>query len=462
MASLKALSRELPADLDTPVSGYLKLCEGEEISFLFESSENVESIGRYSIIAWDPLASIILSSRGTQVLYGLDVSFRPQNEFFAAGRELMGSMICDDTPQLPFVGSLAGYIGYDAVRLIEKLPKPVPDGMDTAQLYYPSQFVVFDHLYKTMTLVAIAANYDECGLKLDRIEKNLEKSVVRNRERGQFSITAPPKKEFMDSVLQAKERILDGDIFQVVLSEQVVGEIHVDPFQVYRSMRLKSPSPYMFFLRFGDLRLAGASPETLVKSENGRILIRPIAGTRGRSNDPAADRALEKELLDSEKERAEHVMLVDLARNDLGRVCRYGSIRVDPFMTVERYSHVMHIVSQVTGDLREGFDVWDAFRAGFPAGTVSGAPKIRAMEIIDDLETHPRGPYGGAVGYWGPGVSMDTCISIRMIQFQKHRFVLQAGAGIVADSCPVFEYEEIMRKAAHGIASIKAAAGVSK
>jgi anthranilate synthase component 1 len=218
----------------------------------------------------------------------------------------------------------------------------------------------------------------------------------------------------------------------------------------------------MFFLKFGDLRLAGASPETLVKLEKGKVLIRPIAGTRGRSSDPVEDKALEKELLESEKECAEHVMLVDLARNDVGRVCRYGSVHVDPFMIVERYSHVMHIVSQVTGDLLEGLDAWDAFRAGFPAGTVSGAPKIRAMEIIDDLEIEPRGPYGGAVGYWGPGLLMDTCIAIRMIRFYKNRFVLQAGAGIVADSSPVFEYEEIMRKAAHGIASIKAAAGVSQ
>lgn len=459
MAALKALSKELPADLETPVSGYLKLCEGEKVSFLFESSENVESIGRYSVVAWEPLASIALSSRGTEVISTRGVSLRPQNEFFSMARELMSSMNCDDPPQLPFVGSLAGYVGYDAIRLIEKLPKPIPDSLEIARLCYPSQFAVFDHLYRTMTLVAIADNYTDCRAKLRQIEKKLEKTVIPNRDKGQLSIALPPQTRFVNSVLKAKEHILDGDIFQVVLSDQISGEIDVDPFQVYRSMRINSPSPYMFFLNLGDFKLAGASPETLVKLVNGKVFIMPIAGTRGRSADPIEDKKLEEELLGSEKERAEHVMLVDLARNDAGRVSDYGTVTVDPYMTVERYSHVMHIVSEVTGALREGLDAWDAFIAGFPAGTVSGAPKIRAMEIIDDLETEPRGAYGGAVGYWGPGLTMDTCIAIRMIQFYRNRFVLQAGAGIVADSSPVFEYEEIMRKAAHGIASLRAATG---
>ncbi len=459
MAALKTLSKELLADLETPVSSYLKLCTGEDVSFLFESSEDVESIGRYSIIAWDPLVSIILSDQGTEIISHGEVSLGPKEDFFASVRKLMANMECLDLPQLPFVGSMAGYVGYDAVRLIEKLPKPLPDNLPTAYLCYPSQFVVFDHLYRTMTICAIGENETDCADKLRDIVKKLSKNVVLHTVNGNFSIERPPQERFVSSVLKAKEHILDGDIFQVVLSDQITGEIAVDPFEVYRWMRVNSPSPYMFFLKLGDLKLAGASPETLVKLMNGKVLIRPIAGTRGRSADPAKDKALEKELLESEKERAEHVMLVDLARNDAGRVCRYGSVTVEPYMIVERYSHVMHIVSQVTGDLRDGLDAWDAFIAGFPAGTVSGAPKIRAMEIIDDLEVAPRGPYGGAVGYWGPGLTMDTCIAIRMIQFYENKFVLQAGAGIVADSSPVFEYEEIMKKAAHGIASLRAAIG---
>ncbi|MGO9736088.1 MAG: anthranilate synthase component I family protein [Desulfomonilaceae bacterium] len=459
MASLKTLSKELLADMETPVSSYLKLCTGEDVSFLFESSEDVESIGRYSIIAWDPLLSITLSDEGTKIQSHGEVSLSSKDDFFTSVRNLMASMECVDSPKLPFVGSLAGYVGYDAIRLIEKLPKPLPGNLPTAYLCYPSQFVVFDHLYRTMTICAIGENDTDCSDKLRGIESKLARNLTTSVGNEKFSLVRPPQERFVNSVLKAKEHILDGDIFQVVLSDQIMGEINVDPFEVYRWMRVNSPSPYMFFLKLGDLKLAGASPETLVKLINGKVLIRPIAGTRGRSADPIKDKALEKELMESEKERAEHVMLVDLARNDAGRVCRYGSVTVDPYMIVERYSHVMHIVSQVTGDLREGLDAWDAFIAGFPAGTVSGAPKIRAMEIIDDLETEPRGPYGGAVGYWGPGLTMDTCIAIRMIQFYQNKFVLQAGAGIVADSSPVFEYEEIMRKAAHGIASLRAAMG---
>lgn len=459
MAQLKTLSKELLADMETPVSSYLKLCTGEAVSFLFESSENVESIGRYSIIAWDPLASIELSAKGIKISSKGQTSERPIDDFFAAARKLMADMECTNPPELPFVGSLAGYVGYDAVRLIEKLPKPLPNNVLTAYLCYPSQFVVFDHLLRTLTICAIGEKEADCLDKLRVIETKLSNNVVTQVNHNSFSIERPLQERFVDSVLKAKEHILDGDIFQVVLSDQIIGHVSVDPFQVYRWMRVNSPSPYMFFLKIADLKLAGASPETLVKLVNGKVLIRPIAGTRGRSDDPVKDKALEKELMESEKERAEHVMLVDLARNDAGRVCKYGSVIVEPYMIVERYSHVMHIVSQVTGDLRDDLDAWDAFIAGFPAGTVSGAPKIRAMEIIDDLETAPRGPYGGAVGYWGPGLTMDTCIAIRMIQFYKDKFVLQAGAGIVADSSPVFEYEEIMRKAAHGIASVRAAMG---
>ena len=359
MALLKTMSKELLADMETPVSCYLKLCTSEDVSFLFESSEDVESIGRYSIIAWDPLVSIILSDEGIKVQSCEEVSESSKGDFFASVRKLMASMECVDPPKLPFVGSLAGYVGYDAIRLIEKLPKPLPSNLPTAYLCYPSQFVVFDHLNRTMTICAIGENESDCSDKLCGIESKLARNLTTGVGSEKFSIVRPPQERFVNSVLRAKEHILDGDIFQVVLSDQIMGEINVDPFEVYRWMRVNSPSPYMFFLKFGDLKLAGASPETLVKLINGKVLIRPIAGTRGRSADPIRDKALEKELLESEKERAEHVMLVDLARNDAGRVCRYGSVTVDPYMIVERYSHVMHIVSQVTGDLREGLDAWD-------------------------------------------------------------------------------------------------------
>ena len=248
-----------------------------------------------------------------------------------------------------------------------------------------------------------------------------------------------------------------GDIFQVVPSARFTGQTDIEPLAVYRWLRVKSPSPYMFFLRYPGFSLAGSSPETLVKVKDGLVYLRPIAGTKGRSADPEEDQALEREMMSSVKERAEHIMLVDLARNDAGRVSRYGTVQVAPYMTVERYSHVMHIVSQVTGRVEPELSVWDAFQASFPAGTLSGAPKVRAMEIINELEGVARGPYGGAVGCFGPGQYMDTCIGIRTMLFDHGRFTLQAGAGIVADSDPQMEYEEICHKAAQGLAALKLA-----
>jgi anthranilate synthase component 1 len=275
--------------------------------------------------------------------------------------------------------------------------------------------------------------------------------------RAGLELETPSAERYQLAVKQAKEYIMAGDIFQVVISDQFKGRSDVDPFDVYRRLRAKSPSPYMFNLKMNGMSLVGASPETLVKLENGQVIVRPIAGTRGRSQDPLQDRALEQEMMASEKERAEHVMLVDLARNDVGRVSEYGSVEVDPYMIVERFSHVMHITSQVNGRLKDGLDVWDVFNAAFPAGTVSGAPKVRALQIIDELEYVPRGAYAGAVGSFGPGQRMDTCIGIRMFQFNGDRFVLQAGAGIVADSQPEMEYREINHKAAQGLSALHAA-----
>ncbi len=454
-----AMSKELLADMETPVSAFLKLCKAEKTAYLFESSETVEMIGRYSIIAWGPLGGIKLYSQKVEVSDESGVRECSPAEFFDASRSFLAGKSCAGMPDLPFVGSLVGYVGYDAVRLIEKLPDTFLGDKPIAELSLLSQFLIFDHHRRLITLVAISKSTTDCLAMLRDAEEKLRFNAYDGHSRKTFVYDYPCRDTFISSVETAKKHIVDGDIFQVVLSGQFRGKGNLDPFDVYRWMRVKNPSPYMFYCSNGDRKLVGASPETLVKIEQGSMYIRPIAGTRGRSSDPAVDRYLERELMGSEKEKAEHIMLVDLARNDVGRVCKYGTVRVDPYMKVERFSHVMHIVSEVVGTPNEELDSWDVFKAAFPAGTVSGAPKVRAMEIISELERAPRGPYGGAVGFWGSAQKMDTCIAIRMIEFFGDEFILQAGAGIVADSTPEMEYEEILKKAAHGIAALKAAAG---
>ncbi len=454
-----AMSKELLADMETPVSAFMKLCGEERTAYLFESSETVESIGRYSIIAWGPLGGIRLFHDRIEIHDEAGVKTGNPSEFFDSSRAFLKSMSCAGLPDLPFVGSLVGYAGYDTVRLIERLPEAYLGEKALADLNLLSQFLIFDHHRRLMTLVAISKSTTDCMAMIRDSEDRLRTNAYNGFSRKTFSYDYPSKEVFMRSVETAKKHILDGDIFQVVLSGQFKGRGNLDPLDVYRWMRVKNPSPYMFYCANEDRKLVGASPETLVKIDGGTMYIRPIAGTRGRSKDPAVDRYLERELMGSEKEKAEHIMLVDLARNDAGRVCKYGTVKVDPYMTVERFSHVMHIVSQVEGTPNEKLDSWDVFKAAFPAGTVSGAPKVRAMEIISELEPAPRGPYAGAVGFWGTGQNMDTCIAIRMIEFAGDEFTLQAGAGIVADSIPEMEYEEILKKAAHGLAALKAAAG---
>jgi anthranilate synthase component 1 len=460
MAALIASHKTLLADTDTPVSAYLKLCQNQERAFLFESGETVERFGRFSVVACDPLASLVLWPDRAELDLGGQHSLYPAGEFFALARRLERELTCRDLPELPFVGALAGYLGFDAVRLVERLPPVPPPPLPVANQCYPTRLAVFDQLQRQLTLVAIAPDQEQSMAKLAEMETCLQAPFaapprVPCRE---LSFVEPPRQHFLDAVKKAKEYILDGDIFQVVLSERFTGTTDLDPLSVYRRLRVKSPSPYMFFLKLGDCQLVGSSPETMVRVQDGRVFLRPIAGTRGRSSDSQRDRELEQEMVSSDKECAEHVMLVDLARNDAGRVSQYGTVAVEPYMTVERYSHVMHLVSQVEGRLRPELDAWDAFQAGFPAGTVSGAPKVRAMEIITELEAAPRGPYAGAVGFFGPGKQMDTCIAIRMIQFQGQDFTLQVGAGIVADSVPEMEFQEIGHKAAQGIAALRAAA----
>ena len=458
MSSLVAVSSETLADTDTPVSAYLKLCGEAEHGFLFESGEAVDGLGRHSIVAWDPLCRLRLSHEHSELWRDGRIQQHSWRDFFDLARRTAEELTCDGLPDLPFVGSLIGYLGHDAVRLIERLgPLPVQDE-PIADLYFPTRFAIFDHLLRKLVLVALAPDQDTGRAMVREMGEMLRRPLDRAPKKSALSIDTPPAGRYQDAVERAKEYIMAGDIFQVVLSDKFTGSSDVDPFDVYRRLRAKSPSPYMFHLKMNGMSLVGASPETMVKLENGTVIVRPIAGTRGRSRDPQQDRALEQEMMASEKERAEHVMLVDLARNDVGRVSGYGTVRVDPYMIVERFSHVMHITSQVNGRLKPGLDVWDVFTAAFPAGTVSGAPKVRALQIIDELETEPRGAYAGAVGCFGPGQRMDTCIGIRMFQFTGGRFVLQTGAGIVADSQPEMEYREINHKAAQGLAAIKAAA----
>ncbi len=458
MSALRVMSREKLADTETPVSAFIKLCGNRADSFLLESVETKDITGRYSIVAFDPIFSmeldpekVVLQDNGTETIEAAE-------EFFHLVRASLKRFQIDPLPDLPSIGSLMGHIGYDAVRFVERVPASHKVTLPMARLVFPSRFVVFDHFRRAMILLAIGSDDRDCTAKIDDMEQSLRHPLSLGPRRAGLALEPPSKQRFCEAVKKGQEYIRAGDIFQVVLSDSFEGETDLDPFEAYRRLRVRSPSPYLFFLDFGSYQLLGSSPETLVKVNEGTVTVRPIAGTRGRSSDPQRDKELETELLESEKERAEHIMLVDLGRNDVGRVSRYGSVLVEPYMVVERYSHVMHIVSQVQGLLREDADAVDAFIAGFPAGTVSGAPKVRAMEIIDELESSSRGPYAGAVGYFGPNGIMDTCIAIRTILFQGDRFIIRVGAGIVADSVPEMEYKEIQNKAAQSILALEAAA----
>lgn len=493
-ANLVPVYRELVADLDTPISVYRKVCRGGP-SFLLESVEGGEKVARYSFLGCDPF--IVFCSRGDLVEVTTTGSHRVraggQDDLRVRGnpleilRGVMARYRPASLPGLPrFYGGAVGYLGYDLVRFIEHLPAPPPQDLELPDslLVFPATVVVFDHVRHTVKVIHNARIEDPCraGEVYDLAVAAVEAVLRRLEETGRGAsgydllsrwkpgISSRPLPEarsnmerhrFEEAVRQAKEYIAAGDIFQVVLSQRLEAPCSVTPFQVYRALRSINPSPYMFFLDFGELALVGSSPELLVRVENGVVETRPIAGTRPRGATPDEDVHLERDLLADEKERAEHLMLVDLGRNDLGRVCRYGTVKVDDFMTVERYSHVMHIVTEVHGRLEEGKDAFDALAACFPAGTVSGAPKVRAMEIIDELEATRRGPYAGAVGYFGFTGNMDTCITIRTMVIRGNRAYVQAGAGIVADSVPSREYEETMSKARALLRALEVAEGGS-
>ncbi len=469
----------ISADLETPVSVYLKLKrfmsdQAGGSAFLFESVERGVQMGRHSFIGLSAETDIQLVNGVVQTRReGKGTSEAPVDPADPLGpirTELAASTLLHDPELLlpPPFGGAVGYVGFDIVKYFENIPLAEGTGEDLPdyRFMFPRTLVVFDHVKSEIEILTVPRDGDpalvharactEIEAVLHALDQPLPPEARRERNSaGSNEAPADPsagltsnfeREAFMEIVLQAQEHILAGDAFQIVLSQRLSGETEVSPFQIYRALRILNPSPYLFFLDFNDFQLVGSSPEMMVRLTKGRLQVNPIAGTRPRGKTVAADNKLAADLLADEKERAEHVMLVDLGRNDVGRVCQTGSVQVDEFMAVERYSHVMHLVSRVSGELNEGLDMFDALRATFPAGTVSGAPKIRAMEILSELESSRRGPYAGAVGYFGQDGDMDMCITIRTLLMRGKKFSVQAGAGIVADSDPAREYQESLDK----------------
>ncbi len=449
--------RELPGDLVTPVGAFLALGEGAERAFLLESVVGGERLARYSFLGRDPVAT--LEVRGGRLIVRDGAGEREAPGTLLDGlREALRPRAVP-VPELPrLTGGAVGYLTYDAVRLFERIPDRHGSALGlTASFSIYRSLVAFDHVRQRLVLIALAepgspGAFAAAQRTLDALEAGVRRPPERRVSAGSFAVPDAPFEDgsgYEASVARAKGYIAAGDVFQVVLSRQRRTRARADAFAVYRALRTVNPSPYMYFLKEGSRAVAGASPEMLVRVEGDRVEARPIAGTRPRGTSPEEDDRLGRELLADPKERAEHLMLVDLGRNDLGRVCRFGSVSVPELMTLERYSHVMHIVSSVVGELdtRAGRDALDALAATFPAGTLSGAPKIRAMEIIDELEPASRGIYGGALGYADFTGNLDFCIAIRTVVVEEDCATLQAGAGIVADSDPEAERRETEAKA---------------
>jgi len=493
LASGASIIREISADLETPISLYMKL-RGQGASFLLESVEGGERIARYSFIGIKPKAQYIIRGNEIEIIevesprmVTLDENVDPT---YFLQEELSRYKFSPQVGTPRFIGGMVGYLGYESVRYFEPTlkskmerastslgldgtsrPAPlsakIPDG-----IYLLADTVIaFDHARRSLSLIAnvldggASGAIESANRKLDEIESCIyqplppmgHREVQASKTRSNMT-----QGRFEDMVRDAKEHIAAGDIFQVVLSQRFTRETNVEPFDVYRAVRRLNPSPYMFFFDFGlvddePLFIVGSSPEMFVRLEGRTASLRPIAGTRPRGADADADAMLAQELLADPKERAEHVMLVDLGRNDLGRVCEYGTVKVSDFFTIEKYSHVMHIVSHVEGKLRPDLTAFDLVRAAFPAGTVSGAPKVRALEIIAELEPDARGAYAGTVGYFGFDGNMDTCLAIRTMVGRGNTFTVQAGAGIVADSNPNTEYQETVNKASAMLKAIDVA-----
>ena len=459
---------DISGDLDTPVSAFLKL-QAFRPTFLLESVEGGERVGRYSFIGFgDAAFELRLDAQGQW--FGKDRLEVPADPaaLLAMLRQALERAPRPTAPGagpgFPLAGGLVGYSSYDVVRWFERLPSRLATPSPVPDMHYvaPSSLLVFDHLTRGIALLHSGSEAERQSLRREVIAA-LRGAVPPSRTGAGFSpaTASMSQAEFLQGVARTKEYIAAGDVYQLVLSVRFAGRHSVDPFDAYRALRLINPSPYMYYLALGDMTVVGSSPEALVKLSAGVAQLRPIAGTRPRAADDVEDRRREQELLADVKENAEHVMLVDLARNDLGRVARAGSVHVHPYRSIERYSHVMHIVSGVRGELAAGRDAFDLFAAAFPAGTLVGAPKVRAMEIIDELEPVRRGLYGGTVGYFGAQGEMDQAITIRTLVFRGDEYSYQAGAGIVADSVPQSEYEEVLAKSGSAARALQMAGEVA-
>jgi len=475
--NLIPVAREILGDLDTPVSAYYKIAEKSRYSFLLESVEGEEKVARFSFLASDPELIIQSKDHALEITRCHDGRSRKETQTIHDTplhpiRQLMAGYRFVPVKGLPrFCGGLVGYMGYDLVRFFERLPDRPKDDLKLPDmiLALAKSLIIFDHLNHKIQVVQCVHVDARASLKAKRtayrkavrqieatvelIQCPLDERLINKKRRSSGPRAAGRVRsnfscaQFERIVREAKKKIRAGDIIQTVLSQRFEVPLKTDGFHVYRMLRSLNPSPYMYFLNFNDIQIIGSSPEMLVRCEDGLVETRPIAGTRPRGKNEQEDQRLETELLRDPKERAEHLMLVDLGRNDLGRVARQGTVHVPQFMTIERYSHVMHIVSSVTGRLKKGKDAFDVLAAAFPAGTLSGAPKIRAMEIIDELENVSRGPYAGCICYFSFSGNFDSCITIRTIVAHRGKAYIQAGAGIVADSRPKKEYIETVNKA---------------
>jgi anthranilate synthase component I len=469
--SIIPVSKDILGDLLTPAAAFLRVAHGRRRAFLLESVEGGERLARYSFIGWDPFM-VVRGKRNSVSVEHQGEIVREETRGFDKLRQIGNSFKPVAIPDMPpFLGGGVGYFAYDLVRQFERLPCLAEDilGIDDYQMMYFSTILAFDHLRHRIHIITnvvndrgvqgLEARYQDALLRIEQIEKRLTVPISLPSPSPRELIPEPvsnvSESDYYANVEKAKTHIRAGDIFQVVLSQRFTMKISCDPFDIYRALRFINPSPYMFFMRIDNLNLVGASPEMLVKVREGRVEYGPIAGTRPRGKTPEEDAQLGRELIADEKERAEHIMLVDLGRNDLGRVCKFGSVKVTDLMRIEKYSHVMHLVSSVEGELRPGFDCFNALETCLPAGTVSGAPKVRAMEIIEAFEPCRRGVYGGAVGYVDFSGNLDTCIALRTLVIKDGNAYIQAGGGIVADSEPRREREESLNKASALIRAVR-------
>ena len=454
---------DIAGDLDTPVSAFMKLASFAP-RFLLESVEGGERLARYSFIGFGDGLEVRLDRDGFKVGHELRPIPTSSAELLSGLRLALqrAPQPEPDIAGVPLAGGLVGYSSYDVVRFFERLPARSGFESGAPALHYvaPRSLLVFDHLTRGIALVHAGSEQERRSLR-NEVVRALRGGLSNGIRAGKYSQPVPSytRPDYINGVRRTQEYIAAGDVYQLVLASRFAGHHDLDPFQAYRALRFINPSPYMYYCALGDVTVVGSSPEALVKLKGGRAQLRPLAGTRPRSDDAAVDLARETELRADPKENAEHVMLVDLARNDLGRVARAGSVYVDPYRAIERYSHVMHIVSGVHGELAPGRDAFDLFAAAFPAGTLVGAPKVRAMQIIDELEPVSRGLYGGTVGYFGARGDMDHAITIRTLVFKGDEYSFQAGAGLVADSVPESEHEEVLAKSAAMVRALELAGG---